>query len=73
MPFPYLKSIEIQLNYKIFTYLALSDPFYENKKGLEILLKTPFVHYIDIPALSMVIPIIEYGLRSRDSHLKGNF
>jgi hypothetical protein len=49
---------------------ALSDPFYENKRGLDILLKTSFVHYIDIPALSMVIPIIEYGLRSRDSSLK---
>jgi hypothetical protein len=48
----------------------LSDPFYENKRGLDILLKTSFVHYIDIPALSMVIPIIEYGLRSRDSKLK---
>ena len=49
---------------------SLSDPFYENKKGLDILLKTQFVHYIDIPALSLVIPIVDYGLRSRESALK---
>ena len=28
------------------------------------------MHYVDIPALSLIIPIIDYGLRSRDSLLK---
>jgi hypothetical protein len=49
---------------------SLSDPFYENQKGLNVLLKTTFVHYIDIPALSLVVPIIEYALKSRDSEKK---
>lgn len=35
-----------------------------------MLLKTTFVHYIDIPALSLVVPIIEYALKSRDSEQK---
>lgn len=49
---------------------SLSDPFYNTYKGLDILLKSQFVHYIDIPALSLIIPIIDYGLRSRESILK---
>ena len=28
------------------------------------------MHYVDIPALSLIIPILDYGLRSRDSSLK---
>eukprot|EP00331_Platyophrya_macrostoma_P014732 CAMPEP_0176466792 /NCGR_PEP_ID=MMETSP0127-20121128/38105_1 /TAXON_ID=938130 /ORGANISM="Platyophrya macrostoma, Strain WH" /LENGTH=177 /DNA_ID=CAMNT_0017860031 /DNA_START=355 /DNA_END=885 /DNA_ORIENTATION=+ len=51
---------------------ALSDPYEQNKNGLEILLKTEFVHYIDTPALSLIIPIIDYGLRNRDPVLKKN-
>jgi hypothetical protein len=45
---------------------SIADPFYENKKGLNILLKTEFVHFIDVPALAMIVPIIEYALTSRD-------
>ena len=45
---------------------SIADPFYENKKGLNILLKTEFVHFIDVPALAMIVPIIEYSLTSRD-------
>ena len=41
---------------------ALSDPFDMNKNGLEILLKTRFVHYIDAPSLALVIPIVDYAL-----------
>ncbi|KAL4445680.1 hypothetical protein ABPG74_006231 [Tetrahymena malaccensis] len=44
---------------------ALSDPFDLNKSGLEILLKTRFVHYIDAPALSLVIPIVDYALTQK--------
>ncbi|EGR27417.1 hypothetical protein IMG5_195990 [Ichthyophthirius multifiliis] len=41
---------------------ALSDPFDMNKYGLEILLQTRFVHYIDAPSLALVIPIVDYAL-----------
>ena len=51
---------------------ALSNPYEENKKGLEVLLKTQFVHYIDTASLSLIIPIIDYGLRNRDSNLRKN-
>ena len=49
---------------------SLSDPFYENKKGLNILLKTEFAHFIDVPALSLIIPILEYALTSKDQESK---
>ena len=50
--------------------IAISDPYENNEKGLEILLKTTFVHYVDAPSLSLLIPIIEYGLRSRHSIMR---
>lgn len=50
--------------------LALSNPFDENKKGLNILLKTEFAHFIDIPALSLIIPIVEYALTSKEQEPK---
>jgi hypothetical protein len=49
---------------------ALSNPFDHNKKGLNILLKTEFAHFIDIPALSIIIPILEYALTSKDEESK---
>lgn len=49
---------------------ALSNPFDENKKGLNILLKTEFAHFIDVPALSLIIPVIEYALTSKDQTSK---
>jgi hypothetical protein len=49
---------------------ALSNPFDENLKGLEALLRTLFRHYIDPPALSLVIPIVDYALRSLDNTQK---
>lgn len=48
----------------------MSDPYHNSKKGLEVLLKTRFSHYIDPPALSVIVPIINYALRGRDSELK---
>ena len=66
-----IKNPEISQNVDILIK-AINNPFDENKKGLEVLLKTQFVHYIDIPALSLIIPIIDYGLRSRESSLKVN-
>jgi len=49
---------------------ALSNPYDESKKALEVLLQTQFVHYIDTASLSLIIPVIEYGLRNRDSILR---
>jgi hypothetical protein len=42
---------------------SLSDPYQNNRKGLEVLLKTKFEHYIDAPSLALVIPIIDYALK----------
>jgi hypothetical protein len=57
---------------EIASYLikSLSNPFDENLKGLDIILSTNFGHYIDAPALSLLIPIIDYGLRSQESMQK---
>ena len=49
---------------------ALSDPFHNSKKALEVLLKTRFSHFIDPPALSVIVPILNYALRGRDTILK---
>lgn len=50
---------------------ALSNPFEKNIKGLEVLLQTRFVHYIDAPSLALVIPIIDYALKQkRESEAK---
>lgn len=42
---------------------SLSDPFNYNNKSLDFLLQTQFQHFIDGPALSLIMPIITYGLR----------
>ena len=44
--------------------LSLSNPFTNNQKSLEALLSIRFMHYIDGPALSLIMPIIIYGLKS---------
>jgi hypothetical protein len=49
---------------------ALSDLFNNSKKALEVLLKTKFGHFIDPPALSVIVPILNYALRGRDTVLK---
>ena len=43
---------------------SLSDPFNNNTKSLDRLLHTDFRHYIDGPALSLVVPIVIYGLKN---------
>lgn len=42
---------------------ALADPFARNNTGLDSLLHTTFRHYIDAASLSLVLPIVFYGLR----------
>jgi len=46
---------------------ALSNPFYENQKGLEVLLKTDFAHSLDDSSLSIIMPIVNYGLIAQDA------
>lgn len=43
---------------------SLSDPFNDNTRSLDVLLSTSFRHYIDGPALSLIMPIIVYGLKN---------
>lgn len=33
-------------------------------------MKTEFVHFIDVPALSLIVPIVEYALTSREQESK---
>lgn len=50
---------------------SLSDPFHFNNRSLDLLLQTRFQHYIDGPALSLVMPVIIYGLKhSNDNRSK---
>lgn len=42
---------------------ALSDPFKNNVVGLDALIHTVFRHFLDHASLSLVMPIIFYGLR----------
>jgi hypothetical protein len=52
---------------------SLSDPFHFNNRSLDLLLQTKFQHYIDGPALSLVMPVIIYGLKySNDIRSKIN-
>lgn len=47
---------------------ALSRPYDENGRALEILLNTEFKHLFDSSSLALVMPVILYGLRNnRDS------
>ena len=48
---------------------SLSDVS-ELKQGLKVLLETNFMHYMDAASLSLIIPIIEGGLRSRNGETK---
>jgi hypothetical protein len=49
---------------------ALSNPFDNSRQALEIMLRTRFVHYVDVSALALVVPIIDYSLRGRNTELK---
>ena len=46
---------------------SLSDPFHFNNRSLDLLLQTRFQHFIDGPALSLIMPIIIYGLKYSNS------
>lgn len=48
---------------------SLSDPFNDNTRSLDVLLSTSFRHYIDGPALSLIMPIIVYGLKNSKTEI----
>lgn len=59
---------------------AISNPADNSKNALTALLETDFKHAIDPPSLGLIIPIIDYALKSHDennkkmaSHLIGSF
>ena len=49
---------------------ALSDSTEPLKRALDILLETNFVHAIDAPSLSLIIPILDTGLTAPDHEAK---
>lgn len=49
---------------------ALSDPNKYTEDALDRLLKTSFLHYIDSPSLSILIPILERGMQERSATTK---
>ncbi|KAF9937443.1 translational activator of GCN4 [Mortierella alpina] len=49
---------------------ALCDPNSKTHPALTALLGTSFVHYIDSPSLALVMPILERGLRERQTDIK---
>ena len=52
---------------------SLSDPFNQNKRSLEAILNIKFNHFIDGPSLSLIMPIIVYGLKySQNAEPKEN-
>lgn len=46
------------------------NPFERSENAINILLKTRFSHFIDPPSLSIIIPILDYCMRARNSDLK---
>jgi hypothetical protein len=49
---------------------AVSNPFEHSKNALTALLETTFKHAIDPPGLALVIPIIDYNLKTQNEDLK---
>ena len=49
---------------------AIQNPFDSSKNALEMLMETEFYHYLDPPSLALIIPIIDYNLKSQNVELK---
>ncbi len=47
--------------------LALSNPNVYLKDALKTLLDTSFVHAIDAPSLSLLVPVLDNGLMMHDN------
>jgi hypothetical protein len=51
---------------------ALAEPDEYTRQALDVLMQTRFVHRIDAPSLSVVVPLLLRGLRERDPRTKRN-
>jgi len=49
---------------------ALKNPTKEIIHALDLLLQQSFAHAIDAPSLSLIIPILDYGLRAQNNEVK---
>ena len=49
---------------------AISNPYENSTNALNALLETEFRHYLDSPSLALIIPIIDYNLKSQNNVLK---
>ena len=49
---------------------ALSNPTTHLKEAIKMLLETSFVHAIDAPSLSLLVPILDSGLMMHDNETK---
>ena len=49
---------------------AISNPYEKGKFALEALLETNFNHKLDTPTLALIIPILDYNLKSQNDKLK---
>ena len=49
---------------------AISNPYEKGKYALEALLETKFNHKLDTPTLALIIPILDYNLKSQNDKLK---
>ena len=49
---------------------AIQNPFESSRNALEMLMETEFYHYLDPPSLAIIIPILDYNLKSENSELK---
>ena len=49
---------------------AIQNPYDSSKNALEMLMETEFYHYLDPPSLALIIPILDYNLKSENSELK---
>lgn len=49
---------------------AISNPYDNSANALSALLETEFKHYLDPPSIALIIPIIDYNLKSHNNILK---
>ena len=49
---------------------AIQNPFESSKNALEMMMETEFYHYLDPPSLALIIPILDYNLKSENAELK---
>ena len=49
---------------------AIQNPFESSKNALEMMMETEFYHYLDPPSLALIIPILDYNLKSENTESK---